>query len=218
MTPGAAGSGVPPELKQAVVAHYEAKLRRHGPTPEGMDWKDAASQRLRFRVLCEVCDLGGLSLHEVGAGAGHLLDYLRERGVAVDYSGSDLSPAMVEAARRLHPGARFELRDLLLEAPAPSYDVVVCSGLFHVSLGQGEQAWRRFVHETLRRMWALCRVAIAFNLMSDQVDYRVRELYYSSPGEMLDFCRRELGRFTVLRHDYPLHEYTVYVYRRARAG
>jgi SAM-dependent methyltransferase len=180
-----------------------------------MNWKDAASQALRFRILCEVCDLRGRSLHEVGAGAGHLLDYLREAGIAVDYSGSDLSPAMVEAARRLHPGARFELRDLLLEDPEPSYDVVLCSGLFHVCLGHGGEPWRRFVRETVRRMWALCRVAIAFNLMSDRVDYRVPELHYSNPGEMLEFCRRELGRFVTLRHDYPLHEYTVYVYRQA---
>jgi SAM-dependent methyltransferase len=213
MTPGAAGSGVPPELKQALVRHYEAQLRRHGPTAEGMDWKDSASQRLRFRILCEVCELRGRSLHEIGAGAGHLLDYLRESGVAAEYSGSDLSPAMVEAARRLHPGAPFEQRDLLLETPVPSYDVVVCSGLFHVSLGHDEAAWRRFVEETLRRMWGLCRVAIAFNLMSDRVDWRVPTLHYASPGETLDFCRRELGRFVTLRHDYPLHEYTVYVYR-----
>jgi SAM-dependent methyltransferase len=218
MTPGAAGSGVPPELKQAVVRHYEAQLRRFGPTPEGMDWKDAASQRLRFQILCEVCDLRGRSLHEIGCGAGHLLDYLRENGIAADYSGSDLSPAMVEAARRLHPGARFEQRDLLLEEPEPSYDVVVCSGLFHVSLGHAEPPWRRFVEETLRRMWSLCRVAIAFNRITDRVDWRVPTLHYSSPGETLDFCRRELGRFVTLRHDYPLHEYTVYVYREPHVG
>ena len=51
----------------AVGRHYERSLARHGATAEGMDWKDAASQRLRFRILCEVMDLDGLSVHEVGA-------------------------------------------------------------------------------------------------------------------------------------------------------
>jgi len=212
-----AGSDVPAELKREVVAHYEAALRAHGPTARGMDWKDEASQRLRFRILCEVCDLEGRTLHEVGAGAGHLLDYLREHGIGAEYSGSDLSPAMVEAARTRHPGARFEARDLLLEAPRPSYDVVVCSGLFHVCLGHGGEPWRRFVEETLRRMWGLARVAIAFNLISDRVDWRAPQLHYASPAESLEFCRRELSRFVVLRHDYPLHEYTLYVYRDAPA-
>jgi SAM-dependent methyltransferase len=217
MSPPGADAGVPAELKREVVAHYEAALRAHGPTARGMDWRDEASQRLRFRILCGVCDLAGRSLHEVGAGAGHLLDYLREEGIAADYSGSDLSAAMVEAARARHPGAHFEARDLLLETPRPSYDVVVCSGLFHVCLGHGGAPWRRFVEETVRRMWGLARVAIAFNLISDRVDWRAPQLHYASPAETLEFCRRELSPWVVLRHDYPLHEYTLYVYRDARA-
>lgn len=215
MRPARADAGVSAELKREVVAHYEAALRAHGPTARGVDWRDEASQRLRFRILCGVCELAGRSLHEVGAGAGHLLDHLRAEGIAAEYSGSDLSAAMVEAARARHPGARFDVRDLLLEAPRPSYDVVVCSGLFHVCLGHGGEPWRRFVAETLRRMWALCRVAIAFNLMTDQVDWRAPQLHYASPAESFEFCRRELSRFVVLRHDYPLHEFTLYVYRDA---
>lgn len=202
-------------LKQAVVDHYEAQLRSHGPTARGMDWKDAASQRLRFQLLCEVCDLEGKSVHEIGAGAGHLYDYLRERGIGALYSGSDLSQAMVDAARRLHPGVPFERRDLLLDPPSELHDVVVCSGVFHVKLQHPEAEWRRFVEAALRRMYESCRVAIAFNLMSDRVDFRSDRLYYANAGEMLDFCRRELSRFVTLRHDYPLYEYTVYVYREA---
>jgi len=216
MTQQSAEGGVPPEVVRAVVEHYEAQLRRHGPTARGMDWRDEASQQLRFRVLCGVGDLRGRSVHEVGAGAGHLLDHLREGGIAADYSGSDLSAAMVEAARRRHPGARFEQRDLLRESPAPSYDVVLCSGLFHVCAGHGGPAFAGFVEAMLRRMWALAREALAFNLMSDQVDYRVPSLHYTSPAATLDFCRRELSRHVALRHDYPLHEYTVYVYRNPR--
>jgi len=212
----ATGSGVPEALLRSVVAHYEHQLATHGPTARGMDWKDEASQRLRFEVLCDLCNLDGLELHEVGAGAGHLLDFLRERGVRARYSGSDLSPAMVESARARHPGVDFERRDLLAEAPARRYDVVVCSGLFHVKLEHSPETWRHFVQEMLRRMFAMCRVGIAFNLMSDHVDFRAPNLYYAPVAETLDFCRQELSRFVSVRHDYPLHEYTTYVYREAR--
>jgi hypothetical protein len=204
--------------RRAVVAHYEAALRRHGPTARGMDWKDEASQRLRFSVLCEVCDLRGRSLHDLGAGAGHLYDHLREAGLEVDYSGSDLSAEMVEAARRRHPGVRFECGDVLRHGPVARWDVLVCSGPFHVKLGCPDDAWRALVEETLRRMWAACRVAIAFNLLTDLVDFRSPDLFYQDPGTTLAFCRRELSRFVALRHDYPLHEYTVYVHREPRGG
>jgi len=214
-----AARGAPPatadRLKRSVVEHYEARLREHGPTARGMDWKDEASQRLRFEVLCGFGDLSGRSVHEVGAGAGHFYDFLRERGIAAEYSGSDLSEAMVEAARARHPGVPFERRDVLEGPAAPSWDVVVCSGLFHVKLYHAEAAWRAFVEAMIRRMLTLCRVGIAFNLMSDRVDFRADNLYYSNPCDMLDFCLRTTGRFVVLRHDYPLHEYTVYVYRSA---
>ncbi len=214
-------SGVSPtnarleELKRSVVRHYESRLSEHGPTAQGMDWKDEASQRLRFEVLCGLCDLSGLSLHDVGCGSGHLLDYLLEQSIDADYSGSDLSAEMIAAARRRHPGVSFERWDLLSEPELPTFDVLMTSGLFHVRLDQPEELWQEFVENMTRRMFALCRKGIAFNLISDQVDYRSDVLYYSDPGRVLDFCRRELSRHVAIRHDYPLYEYTVYVYRRA---
>ena len=208
--------GVSQAHRQLVVAHYERQLQRHGPTAMGMDWKDERSQELRFEMLCAVGELDGKSVHEIGAGAGHLCDFLRSRGIAADYSGSDLSADMVEVARRLHPDISFEQRDVLGEAAPGSYDFLLCSGLFHVKLDSGDADWRSFVKSAVRRMYEMCRESIAFNMMSDQVDYRSELLYYSNPREMLDFCRRELSRSVVLRDDYPLHEYTIYVDRRAQ--
>ena len=54
--------------------------------------------------------------------------------------------------------------------------------------------------------------------MSDRVDWRSPPLYHAPAGEVLDFCRAELSPWVVLRHDYPLHEYSVYVYREPRAA
>jgi SAM-dependent methyltransferase len=199
-------------LTLPVVAHYEACLREHGPTARGMDWRDERTQSLRFEMLLDGLALTGRSLHDVGCGAGHLRDHLLQRGLETAYSGSDLSEHMVAAARRRHPGVAFERRDLLAGENGP-HDFLVTSGLFNVKLGAAEDAWAELVRDMLRRMFALARHAIAFNLMSDQVDFRIPELYYCPPAEMLAFCQRELSRHVRLRHDYPLHEYTVHVLR-----
>ena len=61
----------------------------------------------------------------------------------------------------------------------------------------------------------LARVAIAFNLISDRVDWRAPQLCYASPAGSLEFCPRELSRHVVLRHAAPLHEFTLHVYRDA---
>jgi cyclopropane fatty-acyl-phospholipid synthase-like methyltransferase len=200
-----------------VVAHYEARLREFGPSARGVDWKDDASQALRFDVLCDGCELPGTSLLEVGSGVGHLYDHLLRRGADVRYTGIDLSASMVEAARQRLPEVRFERRDLLHWETPETWDAVLCSGLFHVKLDAPDDAWRAFIHEMLRRMYARCRAVVAFNLMSDQVDYRTPGLHYADPGEILDFCRRELSRHVVVRHDYPLYEFSVHVHRHARS-
>lgn len=50
---------------------------------------------------------GGGPVVDVGCGPGHVTAELS--GLGVDASGIDLSPAMVELARREHPGLRFEV-------------------------------------------------------------------------------------------------------------
>ncbi|MEO3875332.1 class I SAM-dependent methyltransferase [Nonomuraea sp. B12E4] len=50
---------------------------------------------------------GGGPVADVGCGSGRITAYLRKLGV--DTFGIDLSPAMIEAARRDHPGLRFEV-------------------------------------------------------------------------------------------------------------
>ncbi len=55
---------------------------------------------------------------EVGSGPGHVTAYLAGRGA--DATGVDLSPAMVDEARRRFPGPRFEVGDLRELRPPPA--------------------------------------------------------------------------------------------------
>lgn len=215
MTRDAAGTERPASdaRRQEVVAHYERQLKQHGATARGMDWKDSDSQRLRFEVLCVELDLAGASVHDVGAGAGHFYDYLLERELDVRYSGSDLSKEMVEAARLRHPGASFELRDVLDAENSARYEFVFCSGLFHVKLDCPDVAWKSFVERAVTRMYEMSSVAISFNMMSDRVDFRADGLFYSDPDEMSAFCRNQLGPNVEVYCDYPLYEYTIHVRR-----
>src|ERR1700694_1055011 len=47
---------------------------------------------------------------DVGCGPGHIARYLSDRGA--NAAGLDLSPAMVELARKLNPGPRFRVGDM----------------------------------------------------------------------------------------------------------
>jgi SAM-dependent methyltransferase len=84
-----------------VAAEYEARIYdelRHKPFDRELLDRFAA----RVRDLGPVCD--------VGCGPGQVARYLHDRGVKV--CGLDLSPAMVERARRLSPEIEFVQGDM----------------------------------------------------------------------------------------------------------
>jgi SAM-dependent methyltransferase len=56
----------------------------------------------RVKAIGPICD--------IGCGPGHIARYLHDRGAPV--MGVDLSPAMVERARRLNPGIEFRQGDM----------------------------------------------------------------------------------------------------------
>jgi SAM-dependent methyltransferase len=67
----------------------------------------------------------GTEVADVGCGTGHLEPYLASRGLSP--RGVDLSPGMIEVARRDHPAFPFEVADLRdLPFPDASLAGVVC--------------------------------------------------------------------------------------------
>ncbi|MFL6126278.1 class I SAM-dependent DNA methyltransferase [Actinophytocola sp.] len=61
--------------------------------------------RAALTLFADLVDGGPVA--DIGCGPGHVTAHLR--GLGVDAFGVDLSPAMVEVARRDHPGLRFEV-------------------------------------------------------------------------------------------------------------
>jgi len=88
-------------------------------------------QQLLDRFAASVRDVGPAC--DVGCGPGHVARYLHEQGVPV--CGVDLSPAMVERARRLTPGVEFRQGDMTaLDVPDGAWaGVVAFYSIIHLS-------------------------------------------------------------------------------------
>lgn len=202
------------EVKDRCRRHYENSLAQYGDSPEGVNWRDTESQRLRFQLLCQVADLNGKRIHDVGCGLGHLLDFLSESGISCEYVGSDISPFMVRAAKERLPTGRLYVADILEDDEEwMQADYLVTSGLFYVKSATDNDTWKQFVQTILLRMFSLASRGIAFNMLTSYVDYEDPNLFYQAPGETMDFCIKNMNRRVIIRHDYPLWEYTAYVYR-----
>ena len=210
-------SAVPDVPERAILSsvsdYYTAKLREHGATAQGVDWRSPESQRLRFAQLLTVIEpTAEYSLLDYGCGYGALVDDLLERGRPFSYVGFDIAPEMVEAGRRRHagvPGITFTSDKSQLE-PA---DYAITSGIFNVRFGVDDATWQRYVEACIDDLARLSRRGFAFNLLTSYSDAdRMRpDLFYADPAAFFHLCKTRYSRHVALLHDYGLYEFTVLV-------
>lgn len=212
------GDGLDPEITHAVSRYYSQKLRTHGTTPRGVDWRDARSQELRFAQLHDLfADDRDTSVIDFGCGYAGFLTYLRDRGHRGTYLGLDLSAEMVEAARP-RCEALPEARAVCAAVPESPGDYAVASGIFNVRFGFGDSQWRAHIRAVLDDMHRSARLGFAFNCLTaySDPDRRRDDLYYADPLEMFDHCKRRYAQHVSLVHDYGLYEFTIVVRSQPR--
>ncbi|HZN13715.1 MAG TPA: class I SAM-dependent methyltransferase [Acidimicrobiales bacterium] len=131
-------SGFEPE---AIAASYDAVAEEYARRlSHELDYKPA-DRALLDEVACidgVVCDLG--------CGPGHVARYLADRGAEV--VGVDLSAGMVDVARRLHPGLRFEVGNMLELGERGWRAIVALYSLIHIDRPQVPVALHQ-MHEAL---------------------------------------------------------------------
>jgi trans-aconitate methyltransferase len=169
-------------------------------------------QQLRFRVLCDVADLRGASICDVGCGLGDLVDYLQARFGEVSYTGIDISPSLVRKAAELHPDREFVCMNMA-EAPLPTADYFLLSGALNFRVHDNEA----LTQAMLRKMFAAARRGVAANFLSTYVNFQRPHNYHHSPEAVFSFART-LTRWVTLRHDYPLWEFSIYLYKESQAA
>jgi SAM-dependent methyltransferase len=200
-------------LLEAVRRYYSEKIAQHGPTAKGVDWRDEASQELRFEQLLKVVDLSRpFTINDYGCGYGALGTYLERRGGDFRYTGFDISEGQLAQARALLRHSE-RCRFVATEAELEPADYTVASGIFNVRLDAPVDAWQGQAFETLSRLDALSTRGFAFNMLTSYSDPELMraDLWYPDPRAIFDHCKRSHSRWVALLHDYGLYEFTILV-------
>jgi SAM-dependent methyltransferase len=196
-----------------VEALYSANLAEHGTSSASVGWPDPEAQQLRFDKLAYViaADPPGdpITVNDWGCGYGAMFRYLDERFTLGTYTGYDISSEMLDAARAFVDDPRAHWVQGSEATETADYSFV--SGTFNVRMEASEEAWQRYVEDTLKLLAQRSRRGFAFNLLTSYVDWRKDELFYADPAHFFTFCRENISRYVTLLHDYPLYEWTIAV-------
>ena len=196
-----------------IADYYDGLVRKYGHDPRACDYGRAESQKIKFRVLSEVLPLANSSLLDVGCGFADFATFLGERFPGLQYSGIDLSSAMVTEARSNHPELDLRVANISDAVFEGTFDVVTANGIFYLL---GDQAWPT-MQRMIERMYALATTAVAFNSLSAWATDQEAGEFYADPLQVIDFCR-QLSPRVVLRHDYHARDFTVYLYKTDRTS
>jgi SAM-dependent methyltransferase len=195
--------------KNHIVEMYNRSLKKYGDRAEAVHWR-GQTQLLRFRALTQIAKLKSSSVLDIGCGKGDLYGYLKKNGFKGRYEGWDINKNLISLARNKYPDGIFKISDITERNGKIKVDYILISGMFNNRISNND----RFIKETLKKVWKGAGKGLSFNLISDYVNYKEKELYYASPEKIFKYCKENLSRYVVIRHDYMRFDFTVYVYRK----
>lgn len=201
---------------QDVSRYYTEKVQTFGATPRGVDWNGEESQEMRFTQLTKnlLQEKETVSVLDFGCGYGSLATFLENSGIQFQYTGFDISPAMLEKGAQLHQQKPYSW---ISQLPAEGkFDYVILSGIFNVKLEKTEEEWKQYIQKSLGEINEITTKEFAFNILTSYSDkeYMRDYLYYANPEYWFSYCMNTFSRKVILNHSYPLYEFTMHVVKK----
>lgn len=125
-----------PEVRDDLVRAAYAEVAASYAEQRGDELAELPFESWLLRRVVELSD--GAPVIDVGAGPGHVAAFLADAGA--DVTGLDLTPEMVEQARRRYPGVSYQIGDLRRLMRPPTHDgwgaVVAWYSLIHFAASE----------------------------------------------------------------------------------
>ncbi len=204
-------------VNQTVKDFFEAKIRAHGATPQGLDYSTLERQQITFRQLTKIWEdpTQPSSLLDYGCGYGALIEFMERKNYQIqNYSGYDIAPGMIEQGNLLYGQREGYIFTTDRQALQP-VDYVIAGGVFNLRFETTNSDWLKYVLGEIENLWELSLKGFAFNILTKYSDpEKMRpDLYYADPTFFFDYCKQRLSRKVALLHDYEAYEFTILVRR-----
>jgi SAM-dependent methyltransferase len=198
-----------------ISEYYKQRFEDFGDTPEGLSWPNYKDMLLRYKIMSEVIRGDApATLLDLGCGTGHFLEFLETSRPNAEYTGADINKDVIELCKRKYKNVKFDQMDVLANPDKlKTYDYIVMNGIFTVKDCLPFESMFDFLTSMLKIVFKKANKGIAFNVMSKQVDWERDDLFHLPHDILASFLCKSLSRNYIIRNDYGLYEYTVYVYK-----
>lgn len=196
-------------LQEKYNLHFQERYKEFGENIKTL-WGGVESQRQRFDVLLTIGNMSGKSILDVGCGFGDLYDEIRRRKYkSFKYTGLDINQAIIEVAKNRYPNISFQYRDILKDNKIARYDYAVASGIFFLP----DERWESYMIQMVNRMFSISKIGVGVNFLSSFSTKKDGFSYYAHPSFILSMIMKNITSKTVLKHDYRLNDFTIFLYK-----
>ena len=210
-----------------IIKHYENCFDEHGDCPAGVDWTQAQQVDTRYNTMLDLIRykeksfdiniLDTVTLLDYGCGLSHLYEYIINNRInKINYTGLEISEKFFNESKKKFPHNNYILGDLLdtnfnLKS---NFDYIVMNGVFTEKRDLNYQDMFNYFSKMILELYKSCNKGIAFNVMSKQVDWEKDFLFHVPLDDIANFLTKNITRNFIIRNDYGLYEYTVYLYKK----
>ncbi len=173
---------------------YKAKFDEYGPTFRGSGWSENSKSKKRYKILINILKFKKMnrkiSILDVGCGYGELTKYL-PKNINYNYTGIDIVKSMIDYANKknANKNMRFYLRDIT--KINKKYDFIICNGIFTLKNNLTDLKMKNFVLKCINSFYKCSNIAFAFNIMSEDVDFKSKILFYPKIKMFIDFFNKK---------------------------
>jgi len=187
-----------------------------GLLAEGIDEHHAVAQskvshHKRFAKMMELGDFNGKRPLDIGCGMAGFYGYLKEWGVDAVYTGVDINPRMIDAARETYPhlSERLFVHDIIEQPLGESFDYIVSVGPLNLKFE--DDLNERLTEKLIRAMYQTAEVGTAISMTSSLTQKPHPGTFYYDPAavmrDAMTFCANVRLDHTFLPHDFVLFCY-----------
>jgi len=192
-------------MSDSIIEHYSKLYKKFGESPKALGWIKG-NQDVRFEIISQIGTMKNTTVLDVGCGFGDFYEFLRDKKINCKYHGVDINNQFIEIAKKRNPKGKFELRDIQKNKFTEKFDWVIATGITNHATNY------RHLKNILQEMFRICKKGVVMDFISNYVDYKDKDIFYTSPEKMFQTAK-ELTRRVTIRHDYMPFEFCLYLYK-----